>query len=47
MSLLELLASIIPQWLVRRTLAFVLGFSLMCMYLAAREVAIGRFWALF
>jgi hypothetical protein len=46
MNLFEMLGSFIPAALVRRALAFVLGFSLMCMYLAAKEVISGRFYLL-
>lgn len=34
---------VLPDWLIRRVLAFVLGFCLMGMYMAAKEVLAGRF----
>lgn len=46
MNLFEIFAALIPVWLVRRALAFVLGFSLMCMYLSARDIWAGR-WGMF
>jgi hypothetical protein len=38
---------LIPDWLIRRVLAFVLGFGLMSMVMAAQEVMAGRGWILF
>jgi len=46
MNLLELLGALIPARYVRRALAFVLGFALMCMYLAAQEILAGRSWTI-
>jgi hypothetical protein len=42
MNLLELLGEFVPEWFIRRSLAFVLGFCLMCMVLAAHEVWIAH-----
>jgi hypothetical protein len=38
MNLFELLGEFIPDWLIRRTLAFVLGFSLMWMVRTFQEL---------
>jgi hypothetical protein len=43
MNLFELLGAYLPTRYLRRAPAFVLGFALMCMYLAAKEVLAGRF----